>query len=157
MRRPASIYFSIPTTAVVSPMYSQVEAGGKTTSVQTFLALFIPLVLLWGVYKGGQALNRHAGVQVVSGGSVFAAILVSWPLLLGVALLAEGDTQHREATEFLLATGAAVAVLLLWRNLSHSGSGLVSFAALAVQLVLAIPALPLVGLVLFGLHSLFFA
>ena len=125
--------------------------------MQTFFALFIPLAILWAVYRAGQALNRHAGAQVVSGGSVFAAILASWPLLLGAALLAEGDPQHQEATEFLLATGMAVTVLLLWRNLSHSGSALVSFAALAVQLVLAIPALPLVGLVLFGLHSLFFA
>lgn len=125
--------------------------------MQTFLALFIPLAFFWGVYKGGQVLNQCADVRVVSGGSVFTAILATWPLLLGAALFAEGDPQHQEATEFLLAFGAAVAALLLWRNISHSGSTLIAVAALAIQLVLAIPALPLVGLVLFGLHSLFFA
>lgn len=124
--------------------------------MQTFLVVFIPLALLWGVYKAGQTLNRWSGARVVSVGSVFAAILATWPLLIGFILLAEGDPQHEEATEFLLATGVSVSCLLIWRNLSRSGSAAISLGALAVQLVLAIPALPLTGLLLFGFHSLVF-
>ena len=125
--------------------------------MQTFLAVFIPLALLWSVYRAGQALNNLSGIRVVTGRSVFAAILAAWPLLIGFILLAEGDPQHEEATEFLLATGATVSCLLFWRNLSCSGSAAISLGALVVQLVLAVPALPLTGLLLFGFHSLLFA
>lgn len=125
--------------------------------METFLAVTIPLALLWGVYRMGLALNDCSGVRVVTGGSIFAAILATWPLLIGFILLAEGDPRHQEVTEFLLATGATVSSLLLWRNLSRSGRVSISVGALTVQLILAIPALPLTGLLLFGFHSLFFA
>ena len=93
----------------------------------------------------------------MSGSSVFAIILASWALSLGAALLAEGDSRHQESSECSVATGTAASVLLLWRNPSHLRSAPVSFAALVVQLVLAIPALSLMGLVLLGFHSVFFA
>ena len=125
--------------------------------METFLAVVIPLALLWGIYRIGRALNDCSGVRVVTGGSVFAAILATWPLLIGSMLLAQGDPRHQEVTEFLLATGATVSFLLLWRNLSRSGQVAISIGALTVQLLLAIPALPLTGLLLFGFHSLFFA
>jgi len=125
--------------------------------VETFLAVFIPLVLLWGVYRVGRVLNHCSGVRVVTGGSVFAAILATWPLLIGFILFAEGDPRRQEVTEFLLATGVTVSFLLLWRNLSRSGHVAISIGALTVQLLLAIPALPLTGVLLFGFHSLFFA
>lgn len=124
--------------------------------MQVFLAVFIPLALLWSVYRANQALNNLFGIRVVTSRSVFAIILATLPLLIGSILLAEGDSRHEEATEFLLTTGAIVSCLLLWRNLSCSGSAAISLGALVVQLVLVVPALPLTGLLMFGLHSLLF-
>jgi len=106
------------------------------------------------VQKAAQALNRCTESNLVSILSVLGALFLTWPLILILTTLGEGDPEANEVRQVLGFCAAISATILFIRNLKIARSFKVATIGLLLQAILAIVALPGVLLIGFGINFL---